>query len=178
MPEPAGSNRRIVLFGNPVLRTATRPIAEITDDLRALLADLKTTMLAQDGLGLAANQIAEPISAFAVNPRGAEKDAEPYCILNPAIVATEGSVEAEEGCLSMPGVYDFLPRPEYVRMSGIDENGRTVQVEGRGLLARALVHEFEHLRGMLFIDHLSETRRLMLKTRLDELQSEEARHCG
>jgi len=177
MPEPAGRNRRVVLYGNPALRVTAGLVSDITADLRRLLADLKQTMLVQDGLGLAANQLAEPVAVFAIDPRGADVDLEPYCVLNPEIVATEGTVEAEEGCLSLPGVYDFLPRPELVRISGIDENGRPFQVEGRGLLARALIHEREHLKGVLFIDHLSENRRQMLSGKLKELQIREAQSC-
>jgi peptide deformylase len=177
MTEP-GKNRRVVLYGNPALRLAAKPVEKLTDELRALCADLKVTMLAQDGLGLAANQIGVPVAIYAISPRGADEDAEPYCILNPVIVANEGLIEAEEGCLSLPGIYDFLPRPEYVKVSGMGEDGKPIRVEGRRLLARALIHEFEHLQGKLFIDHLSETRRKMLKTKLDELESQEAKLCG
>jgi peptide deformylase len=74
-------------------------------------------------------------------------------------------------------VYDFLPRPEFVRITGLDETGREMTVEVHGLLARAVMHEIDHLHGVLFIDHLSETRRRMLATRLKELEAEEGRLC-
>jgi len=135
-------------------------------------------MLTQDGLGLAANQVAETVAAFAINPSAADVDQEPYCIINPEVVATEGVVEAEEGCLSLPGLFDFLPRPEFVRVKGLNEELRPVTVEGRRLLARALLHEIDHLNGVLFIDHLSESRRRLFQTKLNELQAREKERCA
>ena len=175
MARPAGKNRRVVLYGHPALRTKSRIIGELTPELVQFLADLKQSMLTQDGLGLAANQVAETVAAFAVNPSAADIDREPYCVLNPQVAATEGLIEAEEGCLSLPGLFDFLPRPEYVRITGIDEDGRPITVEGTGLLARAMLHEIDHLNGVLFIDHLSNSRRKMFSTRLKELEAQEAK---
>ena len=169
----AGVNRRVVLYGHSALRTKSRLIEKLTPELIQFLEDLKVSMLTQDGLGLAANQIAETVAAFAVNPRAVDVDQEPYCIINPEVVATEGLVEAEEGCLSLPGLFDFLPRPEFVRVAGLDEELRPITVEGTRLLARALLHETDHLNGVLFIDHLSETRRRMLSTKLRELEEKE-----
>ena len=173
MAKPAGVNRRVVLYGNPALRTKSRLIEKLTPELIQFLEDLKVSMLTQDGLGLAANQVAETIAAFAINPRADDVDQEPYCVINPQVVATEGLVEAEEGCLSLPGLFDFLPRPEFVRVSGLDEELRPITVEGTRLLARALLHETEHLSGVLFIDHLSESRRRMIGTKLKELEEKE-----
>jgi peptide deformylase len=102
---------------------------------------------------------------------------EPYCIINPELTATEGLIEAEEGCLSLPGLYEILPRPETVRVSGLDEELRPITVEGTRLLARALMHEIDHLNGVLFIDHVSESRRRMFSTKLKELEAKEAEQC-
>ena len=166
-------NRRVVLYGHCALRTKSRLVEKLTPELIQFLEDLKASMLTQDGLGLAANQIAEPVAAFVINPRAGDVDQEPYCIINPQVVATEGLVEAEEGCLSLPGLFDFLPRPEFVRISGLDEELRPITVEGTKLLARAMLHEIDHLDGILFIDHLSESRRRMLSTKLKELEEKE-----
>jgi peptide deformylase len=173
MARPAGVNRRIVMLGNPALRGACRPVKDITPDVRKLIADLKKTMLEQEGLGLAANQIAEPLAVFAVNPKGADQDHEPYCIINPRLVATEGSIEREEGCLSIPEVYDVVTRPEFVRVTGLDEDGNERTFEAGGMLARAFAHEMNHLEGVLFIDHLSPVRRKMLASRLAEIEAQE-----
>jgi peptide deformylase len=178
MVEPAKHARRVVLYGNPVLRTKSRLISEITPDIARLLEALKETVVAAEGLGLAANQVGVPVAACALNPRGDDIDRAPYCLLNPRVVVAEGKVEAEEGCLSLPHLYDFLPRPEMVRVSGMNESGEEVTVEATGMMARALLHEIDHLSGVLFIDHLSESRRRMLATRLKELEAEETRHCG
>ncbi len=167
----------MVLYGNRALRTKSRLIEGLTPELVQMLADLKMTMLTQDGLGLAANQIGETVAAFAINPRAADIDMEPYCVINPELVATEGLIEAEEGCLSLPGLYEILPRPEFVRVSGLDEELRPVTVEGTRLLARALMHETDHLDGVLFIDHVSESRRRMFSTKLKELEAREAEQC-
>jgi len=173
MAKPAGANRRVVKFGNPALRSACRPVEAINDDVRRLIADLKRTMLEQEGLGLAANQIAESLAVFAVNPRGADEEREPYCIINPRLVATEGSVEREEGCLSIPGVYDVISRPELVRVIGLDEAGKERTFEATGMLARAFMHELNHLEGRLFIDLLSPVRRKMLQSKLAEIEDRE-----
>jgi peptide deformylase len=178
MSKPVGRNRRVVLYGNPVLRTKSRRVEKLTDEVRQILADLKVTMMEQDGLGLAANQIGEPLAAFAVNPRGADVEVDPCCIVNPRITATEGNVEAEEGCLSLPGLFDFLPRPEKVTVSGTDEEGKLVTLEAAGLLARAILHEVDHLSGVLFVDHLSASRRKMLASRLKELEEQEKAACA
>jgi peptide deformylase len=163
----------VVLYGHPALRTKSRLIAELTPEIVQFIEDLKVSMLTQDGLGLAANQVGEPVAAFAINPRSADVDREPYCVSNPRVAATEGLIEAEEGCLSLPGLFDFLPRPEFVRITGLDEDGRQITVEGTGLLARAMMHEIDHLDGVLFIDRLSESRRRMFNTRLKELAARE-----
>jgi peptide deformylase len=173
----AGANRRVVLYGHPALRTKSRLIEQLTPELIQFLQDLKVSMLTQDGLGLAANQLAETVAAFAIDPSGADVDAEPYCIVNPQVVATEGTVEAEEGCLSLPGLFDFLPRPEFVRVAGLDENLQPITVEGAKLLARAMLHELDHLHGVLFIDHLSESRRRLFSTKLKELEAKEKEQC-
>jgi len=178
MDRPVGKNRRVVLFGHPALRTKSRLIDRLTPELVQLLEDLKVSMLTQDGLGLAANQIAETVAAFAIAPHAVDVDGEPYCLLNPRVVASEGLIEAEEGCLSLPGLFDFLPRPEFVRVAGVDEEGRPKTVEAHGLLARAVVHEIDHLTGVLFIDHLGGSRRKMLGAKLKELEAKEAAQCA
>lgn len=177
MAPAAGTRRRVVLYGHPALRTKSGLIADIDARMVRLFADLKLTMLEADGLGLAANQIAETVRCFAVNPSGADADAEPYVLCNPEIVATEGRVEAEEGCLSLPRLYDFVTRPEWVRVRGVDEAGRELVVEASGLLARAMMHEIDHLNGVLFVDHLGKSRRKMVESKLHEFEERE-RQCA
>lgn len=161
-----------------MLRRRTEIIRNLTAEIVQLLADLKTTMLEQDGIGLAANQIGESVAAIAVNPQAAEVDMEPCCLINPELVTSEGRIEAEEGCLSFPGVYEVVSRPSRVKVLALDERGKPVEIEASGLLARALVHEIDHARGILFIDHIGSVRRKMLAGRLQELEEREKRECG
>lgn len=173
-----GRNRRIVLYGNPVLRRPAAQITEFSPEIRQLLVDLLVTMLEQDGLGLAANQIGEPVAAIAINPKAAGLDQEPCCIVNPRISVSKGKLEAEEGCLSFPGLYEVISRPEFVLLEGLDVEGRPTAIEGNGLIARVLTHEVDHLQGILFIDHLSPRRRELLVDRLREFEERERLACG
>ncbi|MBN2536759.1 peptide deformylase [candidate division WOR-3 bacterium] len=173
-----GRNRRVVLYGHTALRTRARPVTVIDDDLRRLLADLRRTMVEQDGLGLAANQIGETTRAFAIDPRGADVDSRPYCVINPEVVATEGELEREEGCLSLPGIWEVLPRPELVRIRGLDETGAEVELEASGIIARAFLHELDHLNGQLLIDRVGPTRRGLLAGKLREIEDRERQECG
>lgn len=164
-----GKNHKILLYGNPILREKTKPVKKVDSIVKKLLADLKTTMLAQDGLGLAANQIGAEYAIFVFNPRGANVDKDPVAVLNPVVIKAEGKEEREEACLSLPGIVEVLLRPQKVTIKGFDEEGREIEITGSGLLGRVFQHEIDHLNGIFFIDHLSTTRRRMLKKQLDEI---------
>ncbi|HDQ98815.1 MAG TPA: peptide deformylase [candidate division WOR-3 bacterium] len=174
-PLPTGRNRRVVLYGHPVLRLRAVEVESLDDRARRFLADLKATMLEQDGLGLAGNQLGEPVRAFAIDPRSTGVDREPYCVLNPRVLAVEGRLEREEGCLSLPGIYEVVTRPEFIRIAGIGEDAKPVELEATGLLARAFAHEIDHLDGRLFVDHLSKLRLALLGRRLADLEERESR---
>jgi len=164
-----GSNRKILIYGHPKLREKTKPIKKVDSAVKKLIADLKITMLTQDGLGLAANQIGSLLSVFVFNPRGVNVAQDPVAVINPEIIKSEGREEREEACLSLPGIVEILQRPQKVKVKGIDENGKEIEITGSGLLARVFQHEIDHLNGIFFIDHLSTTRRRMLKKQLDEI---------
>mgnify|MGYP005831287003 CR=1 FL=1 len=174
----SGKCQRVVLYGNPVLRTLARPIIEFNPALEQIVKDLLVTMIEKDGVGLAANQIGIPLAIFALNPRACNYDRPPLCIINPEIVATEGKVEDEEGCLSFPGIFEVVSRPEFVKIKGIDQTGKSMEMEATDILARAILHEIDHLRGVLFIDHISELRRRLLFSRLKHLEVKERSFCG
>ncbi|MCX8014546.1 MAG: peptide deformylase, partial [candidate division WOR-3 bacterium] len=114
-----GINRRIRLYGDPILREIARPVKKIDKNIKAIIADLKKTMLSQDGLGLAANQIGESYAIFVYNPRVLGIDQDPLAVINPKIILQEGRQEQEEACLSLPGVVEVLVRPNKVRVTGI-----------------------------------------------------------
>jgi len=169
MKAPKAKVREIRIYGDPVLRRKARPVAAIDAATLQLAADLVATMLAKDGLGLAANQIGELHAIIALNPRGIGVEQEVLVLLNPGVAESTGTAEREEACLSLPGISEVLERPAHVKVKAVALDGKAVEVNAEGTLARALLHEIDHLNGILFIDHLLPVRRKMLKARLDEL---------
>jgi len=145
----------IRVLGDPVLRKPTRPVANVTDELRKLIADMFETMYAAEGIGLAAPQVGRT-ERLAVVDVGGKK----FALINPTIVSTEGEKEkAEEGCLSIPDIYGDVERPATVTIRATDENGNAYEATGSELLGRCILHEVDHLDGKLFIDYLSPLKR-------------------
>lgn len=139
----------IVRFGDPVLRTPADPVREFGPRLAALVADLEQTVAAPGRAGLAAPQIGVGLRAFAYDVDGVRGH-----LVNPRVVSATGLQEDLEGCLSLPGLWFPTPRPEQVTVEGATVDGHPVTVTGQGLLARCLVHETDHLDGLLFVDRL------------------------
>lgn len=166
-----GNNLTICLYGEPILRKKTKPVKKIDNVIKQIIADLKETMIQQDGLGLAANQIGESYSIFCFNPKGVGIEQKPVAVINPKIIKSEGNEEQEEACLSLPGIVEMLMRPTKVIIQGISEDGKKIEMAGAGLLARVFQHEIDHLNGIFFIDHLSQTRQRMLKKKLQEIEN-------
>ncbi|HEX3533639.1 MAG TPA: peptide deformylase [Gemmatimonadaceae bacterium] len=145
----------IRVLGDPVLRKPTRPVTEVTDELRKLIADMFETMYAAEGIGLAAPQVGRTERLAVVDVEGAK-----YALINPEIVSKSGpSEKAEEGCLSIPDIYGDVERPSEVIIRALDENGEPYEASGSGLLGRCFQHEIDHLDGKLFIDYLSPLKR-------------------
>ena len=146
----------IVKVGDEVLREKCAPVKEIDSSLKMLTDAMFDELLEADGVGLAAPQIGIPQRSFAVDIR----DGKRYVFINPEIVET--SMEKgpyEEGCLSIPGVYHDVIRPLRVKIQARDANGKLFNLDADGMLARVIQHEYDHLDGKLFIDHLSEEER-------------------
>ena len=142
-------------FGDPALRQKAKEVERVTDAHRRLVADMLETMRDAPGVGLAGPQVGVLERVF-VWEVGDEHGA----VFNPRIVASsEDEVESEEGCLSLPGLYYPVTRPESVTVEGVDENGDPVKLDADELLARVCQHEIDHLDGVLFIDHLPEDLR-------------------
>jgi peptide deformylase len=156
---------RIVKMGDPVLRKKCRPIAQIDDDLRKILADMFQTMYAAPGVGLAANQVGLTgrYAVIDVQPEGAHH---PMVIINPVIESRSGSIHDEEGCLSIPGYASRVKRAARVKVRAINEEGLPVVIEAEGLLARCLQHEIDHLNGKFYIDHLPLLQRMKIKRQI------------
>lgn len=147
----------IHLLGSAPLRQRAAEIAEVDDDLRRFIDDLFETMDAAEGVGLAANQVGVTRRVAVV---GVEDDR--FVMINPVITSAEGRARAEEGCLSLPGVYGEVTRPERIVLEALDRDGRPYRRELEGYVARAVQHEVDHLDGVVFLDHLSLLKRELL----------------
>lgn len=160
------SRREIVLYPDPVLRRVTEPVTRFDDGLARLVDDLRETMYAAPGVGLAAPQIGDlrRVAVIDVDPRGA--DSKLHVLVNPRVVESSGVEIEDEGCLSIPDFTDKVERPRRVRVAAQSVTGEPFEVEGEGFFARALCHEIDHLDGILFIDRLTGLRRQLALRRL------------
>ncbi|HMB71027.1 MAG TPA: peptide deformylase [bacterium] len=159
----------IRVYGDPVLREKAESVQEVDEEVRALAADMLDTVLDAEGVGLAGPQVGAPLRIIVVHPPpgdGGEREA-PTVYLNPRIVSRTGPREsAEEGCLSIPGIYETVKRPRAVRVRARDLDGETIEFDADGMLARIFQHEIDHLDGVLFIDRIGPMRRALLKKQL------------
>ncbi len=162
-------------YGDPILRQKARPVAEITPEIAAAIADMVETMYQQVGIGLAAPQVGIPLRLIVMDDgkRGTR------ALINPSIAERGGSLVAEEGCLSLPGLFADVERSEWVRIEARDADGQPVSLELRGMLARVIQHEIDHLDGVLFIDRLPPVTRDRIKRRIqkDGLPEKAPRHA-
>jgi peptide deformylase len=158
----------IRVLGDPVLRKPTKPVTEVTDELRKLIADMFETMYAAEGIGLAAPQVGRTERLAVVDVEGKK-----FTIINPEVLATSGpSDKAEEGCLSIPDIYADVERPAEVTIRATDENGNEYEATANELLGRCLQHEIDHLDGKLFIDYLSPLKRKAALSKWEKAKDE------
>jgi peptide deformylase len=161
----------IRMMGDPVLREEAEAIDTVTDEIRALARDMFDTMYEADGVGLAANQVGITRRLIVVDPR--EEGVSPRALVNPTIVSTsEETDRAEEGCLSIPGLRDVVERPATVVVEALDLEGQAFRIEADGLLGRVLLHEIDHLNGVLFLDRLTPLKRRMLLKKWEKVKDE------
>lgn len=146
--------RNILKEGDEQLYKHCRPVTDFNERLHTLLDDMAETMNDAEGVGLAAPQVGILRRAVIVLETNVGEDEEPYVIelINPELLETSGEQEGPEGCLSVPGVYGWVARPDYAKVRAQDRNGDHFEVEGHGLTARAFCHELEHLEGHLFLE--------------------------
>jgi len=161
--------RPIVLLGDDVLEKPAEIVTNITDEDIQLVKDMVETMYQAPGVGLAANQVGVPKRILVTDPSAGDKKDQLLTIVNPTIVSMEGEQFEDEGCLSVPGFTAAVIRPKIVVIKGVDLNGKDIEVEGRGLLARAFCHEMDHLNGKFFLDHLSFLKRDLIKRKIRKL---------
>jgi peptide deformylase len=170
MAEGEANIKPIRIYGDPVLRKKADPVTRIDDGLVRTAAEMLAALQQARGLGLAAPQIGCSRQLCVINlPALDETRTKPLVLVNPAVKRREGKVTQEEGCLSFPQVYAEVARPRQVTVTGIDLDGNELEIEASEMLARVLLHEIDHLNGVLFIDHLSAIKRQLLRRELKEL---------
>jgi peptide deformylase len=159
----------IVKYGDPVLEKPAAAVTTFDDELRKLVDDMFESMYAAHGVGLAAPQIGISKRIAVIDVTFKEDPDAKIVLVNPEIVHTEGKLTSTEGCLSLPEFRENVTRPRKVTARAQDLNGKTIEVTGEELLARALVHETDHLNGKLYLSHISALKRDMLKRKVRKL---------
>ncbi len=164
--------RTIREIGDEILTMPCRPVKEMNDHIRELIDDMFDTMHDRDGVGLAAPQVGVLKQIVVIDVSGAADaagDEESYVLINPRIVESSGEQEGYEGCLSVPNKTGIVIRPDYVKAVALDRDMKEITVEGRGLLARALCHEIDHLNGILYTEKVKgELRDMRVEADEDE----------
>jgi len=161
----------IVKFGDPVLEHEAAEVNEFdTPELHKFLEDMFESMYAAKGVGLAAPQIGVAKKIAVIDVSNGEKPEEKLILINPKIIQTEGRQEGEEGCLSIPGFREQVRRAKRVTVRAQDAKGQEFEKTGEDLLARALLHETDHLHGRLYITHISALKRDLMKRKIKKLQ--------
>jgi peptide deformylase len=150
-------------YGDPILRRRAQAVNEVTPEIRRVVADMIETMYDEVGIGLAAPQVGISLRLMVV---GDEKNREARALVNPIIAEQGGEITAEEGCLSLPGIFAPVTRAEWVRLEAHDLEGAPVSIRAKGLAARVFQHEMDHLDGVLFIDRLDAMTRDRIKRRI------------
>jgi peptide deformylase len=156
----------ILEFPDPRLRTKAAPVAEFDAALKKLAADMLETMYEAPGIGLAATQVNVHRQILVLDV--SEEKNQPMVIVNPKIVASEGSQTYQEGCLSVPGIFADVDRADRIRVEAQDVEGKPLQIEADGLLAVCIQHEMDHLVGKLFVDYLSPLKRELVRKKLEK----------
>lgn len=158
----------ILHFPDPRLRTVARPVEQVDDSVRQLLDDMLETMYAAPGIGLAATQVNVDKRIVVIDI--SEERNQPLYLINPEILEHDGVEEMEEGCLSVPGVYELVQRADRVKIRALGRDGEPFELATEGLLAVCIQHEIDHLEGKLFVDYLSQLKRTRIRKKLEKEQ--------
>ncbi|HEY4732078.1 MAG TPA: peptide deformylase [Gammaproteobacteria bacterium] len=156
----------ILHYPDPRLRIKAMPVERVESDIRQLLDDMLETMYDAPGVGLAAPQVDIPKRVIVVDI--SEQKNAPLCLINPEIISQEDVEQMEEGCLSVPGVYEIVERAARIKVKALDRNGTPLELDVGGVLAVCIQHEIDHLEGKLFVDYLSEMRRNRIRKKMDK----------
>jgi peptide deformylase len=163
----------IIQYPHPTLRHVSKPLKRVDQELASAVREMFELMYEAKGIGLAANQVDLPYRLFVINLASdpAAEDQE-FAFLNPVLTGRKGNAEAEEGCLSLPGVYGDVKRSERVTLNAFNLSGQELTMELDGLFARAVQHEIDHLDGILFIDRLSPTGEMAMRDALADFEAQ------
>ncbi len=159
----------IVLYGDPVLETPAATVTEFDEELKTLIDDMFESMYAAHGVGLAAPQIGISKRITVIDVTFKEDPEQKLVLINPEIIATEGKQRGQEGCLSLPEFREDVSRARFVTVRAQNVNGEWFEKTGEGLLARAFLHEIEHLSGKLYIAHISRLKRDLMTRKIKKL---------
>lgn len=162
----------ILEFPDPRLRTKAKPVAVVDDSIRQLVKDMLETMYAAPGIGLAATQVNHHIRLLVLDV--SDDKSAPMVFINPEITPLDGEKEYDEGCLSVPGFFEAVKRPDRIRIQALNEQGEAFELEADGLLSVCLQHEVDHLDGKLFVDYISPLKRQRIKAKLEKQHRQRA----
>ena len=160
--------RSILQYPDKRLRVRAEPVPQVTPEVALLIEDMKETMYAAPGCGLAAPQIGVALRLFIIDTAGEDEPSALRVFINPEIVAREGKAVWEEGCLSFPGVHEEIERAAKITVRAMDEHGKPVELVAEGLLGVAVQHENDHLDGVLMIDHMGVLKRRLALRKLQK----------
>jgi peptide deformylase len=164
----------ILEFPDPRLRTVAKPVTEVDDKIRQLVDDMFETMYDAPGIGLAASQVNVHKRVVVIDV--SEDKSQPLVFINPEIEVLDPELsEYDEGCLSVPGFYETVVRPNHIRVKALDRDGQPFEITPEGLLAVCIQHELDHLNGKLFVDHISPFKRTRIRAKLEKKHKAEAR---
>lgn len=158
----------ILHYPDPRLRNRAQPVERVDDEVRRLVDDMFETMYQAPGIGLAAPQLGVAKSIIVIDI--SEQRNAPHVFINPRLVELEGVTQFEEGCLSVPGIYEEVERASRIRVEAINSQGENFTLEAEGLLAVCIQHEIDHLDGKLFVDYLSELKRQRIRKKMEKLR--------
>ena len=164
----------ILCYPDPRLHTVAQPVSVVDDALRAFIADMFETMYEAHGIGLAATQVNFHQRLIVIDV--SEERNQPQVLINPELVwQSDDRVKGEEGCLSVPGIYDGVERARAIRVKALDAQGQSREIEAEGLLAVCIQHEMDHLLGKVFVEYLSPLKQGRIKTKMLKAQREQQR---
>jgi len=168
------SVRDLLTYPQAELRKKSEPVEELSEEIKSLIHDMRETMYASGGIGLAAPQLGVNQRVIVVDVSPYQPDQKPFVLINPEIVSSEGGLDSEEGCLSVPGLVETIKRKEKITVRGLDEEGREVEIEASGMLAICLQHEIDHLNGLTVVERLSPVKRGMIRKKLKKAARDQA----